>query len=167
MGASDYPVTTAVRALKAAGISFVPHLYGYEEHGGTAHAAKSLCVDEHAVVKTLVMEAEGGKTVLVLMHGDREVSTRQLARTLGVKRVVPCDPHTAQRHTGYMVGGTSPFGTRFPLPLMVEESIFRLERIYINGGKRGFLVEVDPSCLPGAFPGLFRVNVGILPGTAD
>jgi Cys-tRNA(Pro) deacylase len=167
MGSTDHPVTTAVRALKAAGIPFVPHLYKYEEHGGTAHAARSLGVDEHAVVKTLVMEADAKKPLLVLMHGDREVSTRQLARTLGLKRVVPCDPQTAHRHTGYMVGGISPFGTRVLLPIAVEVSILSLDRIYINGGKRGFLVEIDPSCLTQAFPGLFRVSVGLAAGTLE
>jgi Cys-tRNA(Pro) deacylase len=167
VGSTDYPVTTAVRALKAAGIPFVSHLYSYEEHGGTAHAARSLGVDEHSVIKTLVMEADGKKPLLVLMHGDREVSTKQLARTLGVKRVVPCDPQTAHRHTGYMVGGISPFGTRSPLPVAVEVSLLSLERIYINGGKRGFLVEIDPSCLTRAFPGLFRVSVGRAPGTLE
>ena len=167
MGSTDHPVTTAVRALKAAGIPFVPHLYAYEEHGGTAHAARSLGVDEHSVIKTLVMEADGKKPLLVLMHGDREVSTKQLARTLGVKRVVPCDPQTAHRHTGYMVGGISPFGTRSPLPIAVEVSILGLERIFINGGKRGFLAELDPSSLTQAFPGLFRNSVGIAPGTPE
>lgn len=167
MGSPDHPVTTAVRALKAAGIPFVPHLYSYEEHGGTAHAASSLGVDEHFVVKTLVMEADGKKPLLVLMHGDREVSTKQLARALGVKRVVPCDPQTAHRHTGYMVGGISPFGTRSTLPIAAEVSLLSLKRIFINGGKRGFLVELDPSCLTQAFPGLFRVSVGIAPGTPE
>jgi Cys-tRNA(Pro) deacylase len=124
-------------------------------------------VNEHAVVKTLVMETDGRKPMLVLMHGDREVSTKRLARTLGVKKVVPCDPQTAHRYTGYQVGGISPFGTRSPLPIAVEETILSLTRIFINGGRRGFLVEIDPHALNQAFPGLFVVSVGIEPGTHE
>jgi len=167
MASIEYPVTTGVRALKASRISFVPHLYPYEEHGGTSHAARALGIDEHSVIKTLVMESDGKNPLIILMHGDLEVSTKQLARTLGVKRIVPCDPQTAHRHTGYQVGGIGPFGTRSQLPLAVERSIFDLQRIYINGGKRGFLVEIDPSALSQAFPGLFRVTVAVKPGTSD
>ena len=138
------PVTPAVRQLRAAGVAFTDHLYQYEEKGGTAVSARELGVDEHSVVKTLVMEDEQRNPLIVLMHGDRQVSTKELARVLGVKTVQPCSPETANRHTGYMVGGTSPFGTRKPLPVYMEESILRLPRIYINGGKRGYLVGIEP-----------------------
>ncbi len=143
----DYPVTPAVRLLREKKVSFAPRLYEYEERGGTRRSAEELGVDEHAVVKTLVMETEARKPLVVLMHGDREVSTKQLARALGVKAVSPCDPQTAQKHTGYVVGGTSPFGTRARLPVYVERTIFGLPKIYINGGKRGFLVEIEPKDL--------------------
>ena len=143
----DYPVTPAVRLLRERKVEFEPRLYDYEERGGTRHSAHSLGVDEHAVVKTLLMETDARKALIVLMHGDREVSTKQLARTLGVKSVSPCDPATAQKHTGYLVGGTSPFGTRSKLPVYVERTIFQLPKIYINGGKRGFLVEIEPKDL--------------------
>jgi Cys-tRNA(Pro) deacylase len=143
----EYPVTPAVRVLREKKVGFVPRLYEYEERGGTRHSAEALGVDEHAVVKTLVMETEARKALVVLMHGDREVSTKQLARSLGVKTVSPCDAQTAQKHTGYMVGGTSPFGTRARLPVYVERTIFGLPKIYINGGKRGFLVEIEPKDL--------------------
>jgi Cys-tRNA(Pro) deacylase len=143
----DYPVTPAVRLLREKRVAFVPRLYYYEERGGTRRSAEELGVDEHAVVKTLVMQTEAGKPLVVLMHGDREVSTKRLARALGVKAVSPCDPQAAQRHTGYMVGGTSPFGTRARLPTYVERTIFQLPKIYINGGKRGFLVEIEPEDL--------------------
>jgi Cys-tRNA(Pro) deacylase len=140
----DYPVTPAVRLLREKKVEFEPHLYNYEERGGTRHSAESLGVGEHAVVKTLVMETEARKPLVVLMHGDREVSTKNLARAIGTKSVQPCDPQTAQRHTGYMVGGTSPFGTKARLPVYVERTIFELPKIYINGGKRGFLVSLNP-----------------------
>src|SRR5918997_6549745 len=143
----DYPVTPAVRVLRERKVEFEPHLYEYEERGGTRHSAELLNVDEHAVVKTLVMETDARKPLIVLMHGDREVSTKQLARVLGVKTVRPCDPATAQRHTGYMVGGTSPLGTRNVLPVYAERTIFDLPKVYINGGKRGFLVSLDPKAL--------------------
>jgi Cys-tRNA(Pro) deacylase len=143
----DYPVTPAVRALREKKVEFEPHLYTYEERGGTRHSAESLGVDEHAVVKTLVMETETRKPLIVLMHGDREVSTKQLAREIGARSVTPCKPETAQRHTGYLVGGTSPFGTRAAMPVYAERTIFELPKIYINGGKRGFLVSLDPKVL--------------------
>lgn len=143
----DYPVTPAVRVLRERRVEFEPHLYEYEERGGTRASAEALGVDEHAVVKTLVMETEARRPLVVLMHGDREVSTKNLARHLGVKSVRPCDPQTAQKHTGYVVGGTSPFGTRARLPVYAERTIFELPRIYINGGKRGFLVSLDPQVL--------------------
>jgi Cys-tRNA(Pro) deacylase len=143
----DYPVTPAVRVLREKRVAFEPHLYNYEERGGTRHSAESLGVDEHAVVKTLVMETDARKPLIVLMHGDREVSTKQLAREIGARRVEPCKPETAQKHTGYLIGGTSPFGTREKLPVYVERTILDLAKIYINGGKRGFLVSIDPKVL--------------------
>ena len=150
MSKTDYPITPAVRTLRDKKIAFTPHLYGYVEHGGTARSAEELGVDEHAVIKTLVMETETRAPLIVLMHGDREVSTKELARALGVKAVAPCDPATAQKHTGYQVGGTSPFGTRKPLPVYAERTIFALPMIFINGGKRGFLVSLDPQALRAA-----------------
>lgn len=141
------PMTAAVRALRQAGVPFTEHPYRYVEHGGTATFAREFGVDEHAVIKTLVMEDETKTPLVVLMHGDREVSTKELARVLGVKSVGPCAPDMAERHSGYLVGGTSPFGLRKPLPVYIEETILELPRIYINGGKRGFLVELDPKDL--------------------
>src|SRR5436309_5103838 len=143
----DYPITPAVRLLREKKVAFEPHLYDYVEHGGTRHSAEALGVDEHAVVKTLIMETDARKPLIVLMHGDREVSTKRLARALKVKTVQPCDPATAQKHTGYLVGGTSPFGTRARLPVYAERTIFELPVIYINGGKRGFLVGIEPQVL--------------------
>jgi Cys-tRNA(Pro) deacylase len=143
----DYPVTPAVRLLREKQVEFEPHLYDYVEHGGTQHSAEALGVDEHSVVKTLVMETDAKKPMIVLMHGDREVSTKNLARHLGVKSVHPCDFAQAQKHTGYLVGGTSPFGTRAKLHVYAERTIFDLPKIYINGGKRGFLVSIDPKVL--------------------
>jgi Cys-tRNA(Pro) deacylase len=147
MSKTEYPTTLGVRFLQQREIPFTPRLYPYEDRGGTAHAAEYLQVPEHEVVKTLVMETDQHHPLLVLIHGDNEVSTKQLARILGVKRVDPCDIAAAQRHTGYQVGGISPFGTRTELPVYVERTIFELPRIYINGGKRGFLVEIDPQVL--------------------
>jgi Cys-tRNA(Pro) deacylase len=143
----DYPITPAVRALRAKRIEFEPHLYAYEEHGGTKRSAEMLRVDEHAVIKTLVFENDARKPFVVLMHGDCSVSAKQLARHLGVKSVQPCEIERAQKLTGYMVGGTSPFGTRTAMPVYVEKTVFELPRIYINGGKRGFLVELEPRVL--------------------
>jgi Cys-tRNA(Pro) deacylase len=137
-------VTAAIRVLRAAGVSYTEHPYAYEEKGGTAVSARELGVDEHAVVKTLVMEDDRKKPLIVLMHGDRQVSTKELARVIGAKSVVPCSPETANRHTGYLVGGTSPFGTRHPMPVYMEETILDLPRIHINGGRRGFLVGIGP-----------------------
>ena len=140
-----FPITPCIRFLRAHNVQFTPHLYRYEEHGGTRVAAAVLGVEEHAVVKTLVMEDDRGTALIVLMHGDREVSTKELARVLGVKSVTPCDPASATRRTGYLVGGTSPFGTRSPLPVYAEATILDLPVIYVNGGKRGFLVEIAPA----------------------
>jgi len=139
--------TPAVHFLRKHGVAFTEHPYRYEEHGGTRVSSRELGVDEHAVVKTLVMEDEAKRPLIVLMHGDREVSTKQLARQIGRKTIEPCDPAVAQRHTGYAVGGTSPFGTRKPLPVFVERTILELERLYINGGRRGLLVGVAPEDL--------------------
>ena len=147
MSPDKAPMTAAVRVLKQAGVPFTEHPYAYVERGGTAAFAAQAGVDEHAVVKTLVMEDEAKKPFVVLMHGDREVSTKELARVLGVKSVHPCAPETAERHSGYMVGGTSPFGLRKPLPIYVEATVLELARIYINGGKRGFIVGLAPQDL--------------------
>jgi Cys-tRNA(Pro) deacylase len=137
----------AVAVLRKHGVDFTEHDYRYEERGGTAVSSRELGVDEHAVIKTLVMEDENKQPLIVLMHGDREVSTKQLARQTGRKAITPCAPDVAQRHTGYMVGGTSPFGTRKVMPIYMERSIADLDRIYINGGRRGFLIALAPSDL--------------------
>jgi Cys-tRNA(Pro) deacylase len=144
MAKAQFPVTTAVRALREAKVAFEPHLYAYEEKGGTRVSSRELGVDEHSVIKTLVMEDDAKQPLIVLMHGDRQVSTKDLARQLGQRKIAPCDPATAEKHTGYQVGGTSPFGTRRALPVYVERTILLLPRIFINGGKRGFLVAIDP-----------------------
>jgi Cys-tRNA(Pro) deacylase len=173
MSAEECPVTTGVRFLRARAISFVPRTYPFEQRGGTAAAARALSIPEHAVVKTLVIRTAGaesaagavgaagaGGVLLVLMHGDREVSLKGLARALGAKKAEMCGEQDAQRLTGYLFGGTSPFGTRTPLPVYVERTIFELPRILVNGGKRGFLVEIDPADLRRAFP-LTEIDVGI------
>ncbi len=142
--------TPATQWLRKHQVAFGEHPYDYVDHGGTAESARQLGVDEHAVVKTLVMQDEATKPLIVLMHGDRKVSTKNLARQIGRKSVEPCAPEVAQRHTGYMVGGTSPFGTRKPLPVFVERSVLALPRIWINGGRRGYLVSIDPAVLGSA-----------------
>jgi Cys-tRNA(Pro) deacylase len=139
--------TSAIRVLKHHHVPFTEHPYRYEERGGTRVSARELGVDEHAVVKTLVMEDEARSPLIVLMHGDREVSTKELARQIGARTVTPCDPATATRHTGYLVGGTSPFGTKRALPVYVQRTVLDLERVYINGGRRGFLVSLAPADL--------------------
>jgi len=144
---SKIPVTPAVRTLRAKKIDFIAHIYDYNEKGGTKQTADELKVDEHAVIKTLIMDIDGGKTVVVLMHGDKEVSTKELGRIIGSKNVAPCDAAKAQKQTGYQFGGTSPFGTKKEMPVYAEESIFTLDKIYINGGKRGFIVEISPDAL--------------------
>lgn len=136
--------TPATRFLRAHGVAYSNHPYRYEEHGGTSVCARELNVDEHAVVKTLVMQDEDARPLIVLMHGDRKVSTKALARQIGVKTVQACKPEVAQRHTGYLVGGTSPFGTKKPLPVCLEKTILDLALIYINGGRRGHLVGMHP-----------------------
>lgn len=144
MKSENAPETPATIFLRQHGIAHSNHLYAYEEHGGTKVSARELNVDEHAVVKTLVMEDENKKPLIVLMHGDCKVSTKELARQSGRKRIEPCKPEVANRHTGFMVGGTSPFGTKKQMPIFIEKSILDLPLIYINGGRRGFLVGVHP-----------------------
>ena len=138
------PETQATKFLKSQKIPFSSHLYAYEEHGGTSVSARELNVDEHAVVKTLVFGGENAKPLIVLMHGNCKVSPKELARQIGCKKVEPCKPEVANRHTGYLVGGTSPFGTKKVMPIYLEKSILDLALIYINGGRRGFLVGVHP-----------------------
>ncbi|NJM10714.1 MAG: Cys-tRNA(Pro) deacylase [Synechococcaceae cyanobacterium SM1_2_3] len=145
MNKEKFPITLATRLLREHNIAFTSHLYPYEEHGGTAHSAAYLGVDEHCVIKTLIMEDERRQPLIVLMHGDRKVSTRELARQLGVKTIAPCDPAVANKHSGYLVGGTSPFGVRKPMPVYMESSILELPQIYINGGKRGYLIGLTPA----------------------
>jgi Cys-tRNA(Pro) deacylase len=139
--------TPAIHFLRENNVPFTEHEYRYEERGGTAVSSRELGVDEHNVIKTLVMEDEAKQPLIVLMHGDREVSTKNLARQIGRKAVAPCSPDVAQKHTGYLVGGTSPFGTRKKMPVFLESSIADLDRIYINGGRRGFLVCLTPTDL--------------------
>lgn len=141
--------TPATQYLRKHGVAFGEHPYEYVEHGGTGESARQLGVPEHDVIKTLVMEDERAQPLVVLMHGDCSVSTKNLARQIGCKSVQPCKPEVAQRHSGYMVGGTSPFGTRKRMPVYVESTVLELERIYINGGRRGYLVSLDPRLLPG------------------
>ena len=160
----ETPMTSAVRVLRAGVVPFTPHFYTCVEQGVAIHAAAALGVPEHEVVKTLVMEhpdASGKKSrLLVLMHADREVSTKQLARLLGVKSVTPVSRVDVEKFTGYVPGGVSPFGTRAPLPVYVEASVMAMPRIYINGGKRGFMVEIDPTALRKLLP-LTEVNVAV------
>jgi Cys-tRNA(Pro) deacylase len=139
--------TPATSWLKQRGVAYSEHPYDYLEHGGTAESARQLGVDEHTVVKTLVMQDDQAQPLIVLMHGDRQVSTKNLARAIGAKSVEPCKPEVAQRHSGYLVGGTSPFGTRKAMPVYVEDSVLALPRVHINGGRRGYLVGLDPAVL--------------------
>jgi Cys-tRNA(Pro) deacylase len=162
MPKDDCPITPAIRILREKKISFIPHIYTYEEHGGTKLTAEMIGVPENLVVKTLVMETDQKKPLVVLMHGDREVSTKQLARIIGVKQVTPCAAITAQRYTGYQFGGTSPFGTKHPLPVYVEKTILDLQKIYINGGKRGFIIEINPQDLRMVFQ-IIEVETAIIP----
>ena len=142
--------TPATQWLKAQGVPYTEHPYDYVDHGGTAESARQLGWDEHAVVKTLVMQDEKAEPLIILMHGDRQVSTKNLAREIGVKSVEPCKPEVAQRHSGYLVGGTSPFGTRKAMRVFVESTVLDQPRILINGGRRGYLVGIEPSVLTGA-----------------
>jgi Cys-tRNA(Pro) deacylase len=154
--------TPATAFLKRHGVAYTEHVYEYLEHGGTRVSAQALGVDEYHVVKTLVMEDETKRPLIVLMHGDRDVSTKNLARQAGVKRIEPCQPEVAQRHSGYQIGGTSPFATRKQMPVYVERSILQLPRIYINGGRRGFLVGIDPRELARVLK-VTRVEAGLVP----
>ena len=152
MSKPDYPITSAIRFLRAHQIAFEPKLYPYVEHGGTAQSAQCLGVAEHQVIKTIVLQNEQKQGLIVLMHGDKQISTRNLARELGMKHIEPADPKQANKWTGFLVGGTSPLGTKNALPVYVEHSIWELETIYINGGKRGFLVIVSPEALKSLNP---------------
>ena len=147
MKTAHAPETQATKFLREHAVSYTPHLYAYEEHDGTKVSARELDVDEHAVIKTLVMEDETTKPLIVLMHGDCKVSTKELARQAGCKKIEPCQPDVANRHTGFLVGGTSPFGTKRRMPVYLEKSIMDLPLIYINGGRRGFLVGITPQAL--------------------
>ena len=155
----DFPVTQAVRFLREKKVEFVPHLFDYVEKGGARESARQLGIDVHAVIKTLVFETNERKPLVVLMHGDREVSTKSLARHLEVKSVEPATPERANKLTGYIVGGTSPFGLKTRMPVYAERTIFGLDRIWINGGKRGFLVEIRPEVL--RLLGATEIEVGI------
>lgn len=143
----NYPITPAIRVLRQHKIDFEPHIFEYVEKGGTRHSSEVLGIDEHAVIKTLIFETNEKKPLIVLMHGDLQVSTKNLARHLNVKSVAPVAPEKASKLTGYLVGGTSPFGMKTKIPVMAEKTIFDLEKIYINGGKRGFLVSIEPKVL--------------------
>ena len=145
MSKDKAPMTAAIRVLKDNAVAFSEHPYPYIEHGGTATFAREVGVDEHLVIKTLVMEDDSKRPFIILMHGDREVSTKNLARLLGVKSVTPCAPGVADRHSGYQVGGTSPFGTRRRMPVYMERSIVELPYLYINGGRKGYLVGMTPA----------------------
>ncbi|MBN1396937.1 MAG: aminoacyl-tRNA deacylase [Bacteroidetes bacterium] len=162
MKKEEIPVTPAVRVLRQKQIPFIPHMIKYEEHGGTKLAAELIGVPEGCVVKTLVMETDQKKPLIILMHGNCEVSTKQMARILGVKQILPCEANAAMRYTGYQFGGTSPFGTRHTLPVYAEKSILEMDRIFINGGKRGFIIEISPKDLKLAFP-VIEVNAAVVP----
>lgn len=143
----DYPITPAIRVLRERRIEFTPHVFDYVEKGGTKHSAEVLKVDEHAVIKTLIFETNERNPLIILQHGDFQVSAKNLARILNVKSVAPASPERATKLTGYLVGGTSPFGVKIEMPVYAEQTIFELETIYINGGKRGFLIEIEPRVL--------------------
>lgn len=160
MSKKDYPVTPAVRVLREFGIPFIPHEFVYEEHGGTRHSSKMLDVSEHLIIKTLVLEDENKTCILVLMHGNKEVSLKGLVRIINVKQLSPATESEATKATGYLFGGTSPFGTRKTLNVYAESTIFELDRIFINGGKRGFLVEMNPADIKKVLK-ITEVSVGI------
>ena len=152
--------TPATQLLRKKGAAFTEHPYAYEEHGGTAVSSRELGVEEHVVVKTLIMQDEHAKPLVVLMHGDKTVSTKNLARQIGCKSVEPCKPEVAQRHSGYMIGGTSPFGTKKAMPVYVEQSVLDLDKIYLNGGRRGYLIGIAPQLLT-EFLGAKAVNCAL------
>ncbi len=156
----NFPTTPAIRFLREKKVDFAPHVFEYVEKGGTKHSAQVLNVLEHAVIKTLVFETNERKPLIVLMHGDLHVSTKELARVLDVKTIEPVSPEKANKLTGYLIGGTSPFGVKTQMPIYVEKSIFDLPRIYINGGKRGFLIEISPQVLRDVLT-IETVTVGI------
>jgi Cys-tRNA(Pro) deacylase len=156
----DYPITPAIRLLRQKNVEFEPHVFEYVEKGGTRHSSKELGVAEHAVVKTLIFETSEKKPLIVLMHGDRQVSAKNLARHLGVKSVAPVSPEKASKLTGYLIGGTSPFGVKTRMPVYAEKTIFDLSRIFINGGKRGFLIAISPRVLRDVL-GIEEIEVGI------
>jgi Cys-tRNA(Pro) deacylase len=156
----NYPITPAIRVLRQHKISFEPHIFDYVEKGGTRASAAILGVDEHSVIKTLIFETNENKPLIVLMHGNLQVSTKELARLISVKTVSPVSPEKANKLTGYLVGGTSPFGVKTKLPIYVEKTILELDKIYINGGKRGFLVSIEPQVLREVFR-IQEVEVGI------
>jgi Cys-tRNA(Pro) deacylase len=143
----SYPITSAIRFLRDKKVSFEPYSYEYEDRGGTAVSSRELGFDEHHIIKTLIMEDDRKRPMIVLMHGDRQVSTKNLARELKVKSVTPCEPEVANRHSGYVVGGTSPFATRKAMPVIMQKTIAKLPFILINGGKKGFLIKISPSVL--------------------
>ena len=147
MSSKHVSQTPATAVLRAARVAYTEHPYDYVDHGGTGESARQLGLDEHAVIKTLVMQDDAARPLIVLMHGDRKVSTKNLARQAQRKSISPCEPEVAQRHTGFQVGGTSPFGTRKRLPVFVERSVLELPRIWINGGRRGYLVGIEPRVL--------------------
>jgi len=157
----DYPVTPAIRVLREKKVDFTPHVFEYVEKGGTKHSSAVLGVPEHAVVKTLIFETSEKKPLIFLQHGDFQVSTKTLARILNVKTIAPAAPEKANRLTGYLVGGTSPFGTKTKMPVYAEKTIFELERIYINGGKRGFLIEIAPPVLERVFEEIKKVEAAV------
>ncbi len=157
----NYPITPAIRLLREKKVDFEPHIFDYVEKGGTKHSSQILGVDEHSVVKTIVFETNEKKPLIVLMHGDLQVSTKELARILKVKTIFPVTPEKANKLTGYLVGGTSPFGTKIKISVYVEKTIFDLSKIYINGGKRGFLVAIEPKVLREVLQ-IEEVEVGIL-----
>ena len=144
MHTPKYPATPAIHMLREHKVEFEPHLFSYEERGGTSVSSRELGVSENIVIKTLIMQTDAKEPLVVLMHGDKQVSTKELARTLGVKAISPCKPEDANRHSGYQVGGTSPFGTRKKMPIYIQKTILDLKEIYINGGGKGFLVSLDP-----------------------
>lgn len=154
------PMTAAIRELQDAGVDFTGHSFKYEEKGGTAVSSRELGVAEHTIIKTLIMETDAKEPMVILMHGDCQVSTKQMARELGVKSVSPCKPEVAEKHSGYQVGGTSPFGTRKKMPVYIEKTILELDRIFINGGRRGYLVSLSPQELIRVLKPVL-VNVGI------
>jgi Cys-tRNA(Pro) deacylase len=154
-------LTPATQLLKKHGISYSEHRFEYKEHGGTEWSSEQMGVPEHAVVKTLVFENEAAQPLIVLMHGDCKVSAKELARQAGFKKVAPCKPEVATRHSGYMIGGTSPFGTRKAMPIYIERSIFDLPRLYINGGQRGYLVGIPPAVLSAVLANTHWVDVAL------